>query len=279
MQQQSIFITGAASGIGRATASFFHKKGWFVGCYDIDKDALNVLEEELGGSCVTSYLDVRDKEGFDEAMASFGEHTNGKLDIMFNNAGLAVGGNLDDVPFEKIMDMVNINFVGVLTGMYAAIPLLKETENSLCFSTSSSSAIFGHPGMATYSATKFAVKALTEALSVELARYGSRASDVLPGIIDTPLWKGERYSTGKVASAQSDLPKLNANRTDAGRTIAPIEVAKCVWSAYHGDKLHWYIPPEMEKGEVEKAKSPDARRDAMIALHAKSKLKNTEKIS
>jgi len=269
LKQQSIFITGAASGIGRATAAFFHDKGWFVGCYDIDIDALKVLKKELGSSSVIAYLDVRDKKGFDETMASFSELTGGRLDIMFNNAGMAVGGNLDNLPFEKIMDMVNINFVGVLTGVYAAIPLLKKTENSLCFSTSSSSAIFGHPGMATYSATKFAVKALTEALSVELARYGSRASDVLPGIIDTPLWKGDRYATGKVLSPLNDLPKINANRTDSGRTIAPIEVAECVWNAYHGDKLHWYVPPEMEQGEVVKAQSPEARRDALIAQHSK----------
>ena len=265
MQQKSIFITGAASGIGRATAIFFHQNGWFVGCYDIDIDALQVLEKELGNNCVSSYLDVRDKKGFDAAMASFGKQTGGRLDVMFNNAGMAVGGNLDNVPFDKIMDMVNINLVGVLTGIYAAIPLLKETENSLCFSTSSSSATFGSPGMATYAATKHAVKGLTEALSVELARYGSRASDVLPGIIDTPLWQGDLYAEGEVLSTVPNFPKMNASRTDASRTIAPAEVAECVWNAYHGDKLHWYVPPELVERDRAKMDSPEAMRDELIA--------------
>ena len=271
MEKKSIFITGAASGIGRATATFFHKKGWFVGCYDIDAEALQALETELGDNCVSSYLDVRDKEGFDAAMASFAEQTGGRLDIMFNNAGMAVGGNLDNVPFDKIMDMVNINLVGVLIGIYAAIPLLKETENSLCFSTSSSSATFGSPGMATYAATKHAIKGLTEALSVELARYGSRASDVLPGIIDTPLWQGDLYTQGEVVSTVPNLPEINANKTDASRTIAPDEVAECVWNAYHGDKLHWYVPPELVERDKAKVESPEAMRDELIAQRSAPK--------
>jgi len=192
MDEKSIFITGAASGIGRATAELFHEKGWFVGCYDVDTDALENLRQALGGRCLTSSLDVRDKDSFDAAMAAFSEMTDGRLDIMFNNAGITVGGYFDEVPFDKTIDIVNINLVGVLNGTHAAIPLLKQTENSLCFNTSSSAAIFGSAGMAVYSATKFAIKGFTEAMSVELARFGSRASDVLPGIIDTPLWHSNR---------------------------------------------------------------------------------------
>jgi len=267
MEQRSIFITGAASGIGRATATFFHGKGWFVGCYDVDEKALQELENELGDSCVAACLDVRDKDGFDTAINAFGMHTGGRLDIMFNNAGYTVGGYFDEVPFDKLMDIVNINLIGVMNGIHAAIPLLKKTENSLCFTTSSSSAIFGSPGMAVYAATKHAVKGFTEALSVELARFGSRASDVLPGIIDTQLWQGNRYVNGKVVSTYEKVPKRNADRTDASRTIAPEEVAVCVWNAYHGDKLHWYVPPELEDNDKAKLTGIEERRDTMIAQH------------
>ena len=62
MEQKSIFITGAASGIGRATAIYFSNKGWFVGSYDVDADALSELQQELGDGCISSCLDVRDKE-------------------------------------------------------------------------------------------------------------------------------------------------------------------------------------------------------------------------
>ena len=265
MEQKSIFITGAASGIGRATAIYFNNKGWFVGSYDVDAEALSELQQELGDGCISSCLDVRDKEAFDAAMASFAQHTGGRLDVMFNNAGITVGGYFDEIPFDKVMDIVNINLVGVLTGIYAAIPLLKQTENSLCFTTSSSAAIFGSSGMAVYAATKHAVKGFTEALSVELSRYGARAADVLPGIIDTAIWRSDRYTDGKVTSSHEKVPLRNAGRKDAFRTIAPEEVAECVWNAYHGNKLHWYVPEELVEREKAKVDSPERRRDEAIA--------------
>lgn len=155
-----------------------------MGASDIDEAGLEVLRTELNDDCFTACLDVRDKSAFDGVMKKFAATTGNRLDILFNNAGIAVFGFLDEIPFEKVIDTVNINLIGVLNGIHAALPLLKETENSLCFTTSSSAASFGTPGMATYSATKVAIKGLTEAMSVELARFSSRAADVSPGIIE-----------------------------------------------------------------------------------------------
>ncbi len=264
MNEQTIFITGGASGIGRATAEYFHERGWFVGCFDLNESALRELERQLEDRVLVGLLDVTDKEAFDSAMASFSEATGGRLDIMFNNAGIAVAGFLDELPFQKVVDMVNINLLGVLNGVHAAIPLLKQTANSLCCSTSSSSATFGTPGMATYAATKYAVKGLTEAMSVELARYGARAADVSPGIIDTSLWQGEAYAKGEPRQI-IDLPRMNAARTDASRTLGPETVAACVWDAYHGDKVHWYVPPELYERDKAKVLDPQKLRDELIA--------------
>lgn len=267
MGRKSIFITGAASGIGRATADLFYQKGWFVGCSDVDVDALDRLQEELGELCTTSQLDVRDKAAFDATMAAFSAQTDGHLDVMFNNAGITAGGYFDEVPFERIVDIVNVNLMGVLNGTHAAIPLLKQTENSLCFTTSSSAAIFGSPGMAVYGATKYAVKGFTQAMSVELARYGVRAADVMPGIIDTPLWRSDRYVDGEAVATYEKTPARNADRTDASRTVPPREVAEAVWSAYHGtrSRLHWYVPPELEENELGTTAALEARRDELIA--------------
>jgi NAD(P)-dependent dehydrogenase (short-subunit alcohol dehydrogenase family) len=263
MREKSIFITGAASGIGRATAVLFHEKGWLVGGYDLDDAGLQELEKQLGDGCITAPLDVADKEAFDRVMSDFAEWTRNRLDILFNNAGVAIFGYLDELPFEKVMQTVNVNFVGVLNGVHAAMPLLKQTENSLCFSTSSSAATFGAPGLATYAATKYAVKGLTEALSVELARFGSRAADVLPGIIDTPLWEGTRYVKGEARPVRN-APRLNVDRTDASRTLGPEEVARCVWEAYHGDKLHYYVPEELVERDRASIAGPEKLRDELI---------------
>lgn len=250
--RRAIFITGAASGIGRATAVLFHREGWLVGAHDVDDAGLATLQEELGEGCVTARLDVTDKAAFDLAIAAFGDHTGGRLDLMFNNAGIAAGGNFDEIPFEKTLEVVDVNLVGVLNGIHAAVPLLRETEDSLCFTTCSSAALSGTPGLAVYSATKFAVKGLTEALSVEFDRYGVRAADVLPGIIDTAIWDSVRYENGEAVATFESVPRVNQDRTDASRTISPEAVAECVLRAYAEDRIHWYVPEEL--GERDRAR-------------------------
>ena len=267
-EPRSIFITGAASGVGRATAKRFHAEGWFVGGYDLDQVGLESLAVELERRCTTGVLDVSDKAAFDDAMQGFAVESGQRLDVMFNNAGIAIGGFLDDVPFETIRNMVDVNLMGVLNGVHAAIPLLACTPNSLCFSTSSAAATFGSPGMAVYAATKYAVKGLTEALSVELARHDSRAADVSPGIIDTPMWDGVRHAAGGVEKRLHNVAKANVERTDAGRTLSPDDVAECAWHAYHGDTLHWYVPPELVDRERAKSADPEHLRDELIAQQA-----------
>ncbi len=264
MEQHTIFITGAASGIGRATAKRFHGEGWFVGGYDVDERALEGLSAELGDRCLTGVLDVTSKEAFDAAMARFSAATDGRLDVMFNNAGIAIGGLFDDVPFEQSMRVVDVNLVGVLAGIHAAIPLLRQTPGSLCLTTSSSAATFGAAGLAVYSATKYAVKGLTEALSVELARYGCRAADISPGIIDTPLWDATLYSSDGAAQPFPNMARANVGRTDASRTLPPDDVAACAWEAYHADRIHWYVPPELVERDRAKAADPERLRDEMI---------------
>jgi NAD(P)-dependent dehydrogenase (short-subunit alcohol dehydrogenase family) len=236
--RRSIFITGGASGIGRATATFFAERGWFVGAYE---------------------LDVIDKPDFDRAMREFSDATGGRMDLLFNNAGIGGGGWFEDVPYDVAMRILQVNFVGVVNGVYAGIPLLERTPNSLCFSTSSSAALFGMPRAAMYAATKFAVKGLTEALSVELSRFGSRAADVLPALIDTPILEATPdYSSGERPGIAM---RKNATSEGAMRLVQPEEVAALVWRAYGSDRVHWYIPEEMAKVEAARAGGVEPLRD------------------
>src|ERR1700754_3500722 len=171
--RKSIFITGAASGMGRETAKLFAGKGWYVGGYDVNGDGLKTLEQEIGHDNVrTGVLDVTLREKYAKALADFTAETDGKLDILYNNAGIGRGGMFADQSFEDVMAIVNINFVGVLIGIHEGIKYLKATPGSMCFTTSSSSATYGIPGIAVYSATKHAVKGLTEALSIEFKAIG-----------------------------------------------------------------------------------------------------------
>ncbi|MET0271391.1 MAG: SDR family oxidoreductase [Phenylobacterium sp.] len=248
--RKSIFITGAASGMGRETAKLFASKGWFVGAYDINEKALESLPDELGkGNCLVRRLDVTDRADYRAALDAFGPAAGGRLDILFNNAGIGRGGPFEQQPFEDILAVVQVNLIGVLIGIYEAIPLLKATPGSLCFTTSSSSATFGMPGIAVYSATKHAVKGLTEALSVEFKPLGVRVADVLPGLIDTPILPREAIE--------------NAPKEGMFRAIPAVEVAKVVWEAYQSDTLHWYVPPEIVELDRAATMAPEATRDQM----------------
>lgn len=250
--RKSIFITGAASGMGLETARLFAGRGWFVGGYDVNTAGIEALRTELGAeNGVFEELDVTDREAYAAALERFGRATGGRMDLLFNNAGIGRGGPFAEQAFDDILAVINVNLIGVLNGIRLAIDLLKATPGSLCFSTSSSSAIFGAADIAVYSATKHAVKGLTEALSVEFTPLGVRVADALPGLIDTPILPREWAD--------------NAPSEGMWRLIPAVEVARVVWRAYHEDRLHWYIPEELEAYDVEITFRPIETRDRILA--------------
>jgi NADP-dependent 3-hydroxy acid dehydrogenase YdfG len=263
------FISGAASGIGRATAEFFSARGWWIAAADRNSEGLEKLCDTLGRDHCRSWpLDTRDKAAYDVVISELAEESDGRLDLLFNNAGIAAVGFFEEIPIEESLKIIDVNLIGVINGIYAALPLLKATPGSLCFSTSSSAATFGAPNLAIYTATKFAVKGLTEALAVELSRCDVRVADVLPGVIDTAIFgdspvfvKGERISLGEGSSAI-----IPAAEEGPFRMISPDQVAEAVWNCYQGEpRMHWYVPDEIEEIEKAKAASPEKLRDERIA--------------
>jgi NAD(P)-dependent dehydrogenase (short-subunit alcohol dehydrogenase family) len=248
-RQRAIFITGAASGIGRATAELFASRGWLVGCCDRNGDALEVLRKDLAprdGFFRT--FAVTDRAALIAALEAFAAETGGRLDVLFNNAGIDAKGPFADMPWQQIVAVIDVNLVAGLSLIHAALPLLRATPDSLCLSTSSASAIFGTAGLAVYSASKHAVKGLTEALSVEFAAYGVRAADLLPGIIDTGMLPAE---------AKGIFPKQGM-----WRVMPASAVAEAAWSAYQSQQLHWYVPAELAEYDVQITRDPEGTRDA-----------------
>ena len=251
--RRSILITGAASGIGRASAQLFAERGWTVGAFDVDEPGLASLAAELGeAACLTGRLDVTDRAAFGVAVERMGARTGGTLDMLFNNAGVIMSAPLDQAPWEAIERVLRINLHGVMAGVHAALPLLKATAGSLCFTTCSASAIFGSANLAPYSATKQAVKGMTEALAIELHRHGVRAADVLPGIVETAM-----LPPAQKAMLPPDGP---------WRLIQPRDVAEVAWRAYGEDRIHWYVPEELHGLHVQAVQAPEQTRDYFLSL-------------
>ena len=253
--RKSIFITGAASGMGRATALLFAERGWFVGAYDLSRQGLDTLRDEIGADRgMFETLDVTDAAAFEAAVDSFGGTTGGTLDLLFLNAGIGgAPGPFDALAWEEIAKVINVNLFGVMHGVRAGVKLLKATPGSLCLVNASSSAIFGTAGIATYSVTKHAVRGLVEALSIELKAYGVRAADLLPGLIDTPL-------LGEVMRAMAPSEGM-------WRLVKPREIAETVCAAYDSDRLHWYVPEDLRSFHAEVVSDPEGVRESRVYLY------------
>lgn len=235
-ERRSIFITGGASGIGRAVARHFGDRGWFVGVADIDEpgmqDTLGLIE---GGFKYSHRLDVRDRAGWDTALAAFHTAAGSRIDAVINNAGIGTGGALSELEPEEIDRCLDINLKGVLYGAQAAYPYLQKTApGSALVNMASAAGIAGSSGMSVYCATKFGVRAVTESLDAEWAPDGITVASVCPSFIETPLLDG----TGNRKSNEAIRERVKA----AGLEITPVEeVAKAVWDAVHGDKLDYFV--------------------------------------
>ena len=137
--RRTILITGDASGICRATAELFAARGWFVGGFDVDSKGLATLRSSINDG-IFEPLDVSDRA----AVVRFGDQTDGRLDLLFNNAGINAKGAFSDMPWEAIARVVSVNFLGGMGLIQAAFPLLAATAKSLCLTTASASAILAH---------------------------------------------------------------------------------------------------------------------------------------
>jgi NAD(P)-dependent dehydrogenase (short-subunit alcohol dehydrogenase family) len=231
--RKTIFITGGASGIGRAVAIRFGGQGWFVALADIDEAGMRETAAMLpGGASSLHRLDVRDRAAWDAALADAAAASGGRIDVVFNNAGIPLGGALTENTPGEIERCLDINLKGVLFGAQAAYPWLKASAPGSCLlNTASAAGIYGTPGASVYSATKFGVRAITESLDGEWAPDGIKVADLMPGFIDTPLID----KNPNQASNQGIRERV----LEAGLEITPVvEVAEAAWAAVHGNTLH-----------------------------------------
>jgi len=233
--RRSILITGAASGIGLATAKRFASGGWFVGLADIDAKGLGAALEAIGpGAGSVHRLDVRHRSAWKAELAAFAKLTGGKLDVLLNNAGVAKGGYLETQTAEEVDLQLDVNLKGVLNGCQAAFDLLSATPGALVVNVASVAGVIAPPRMSVYAATKFAVRGLSEALEAEFLRVGVGVRCIMPWFIDTPLLDKARFSGNE---------DLRVSLRDEKVPVYPVEdVAEAIWAAVHGKpRLHHFV--------------------------------------
>lgn len=193
---KSILVTGAGAGIGSAIAHRFAAGGWRVGATDVDAEGLDRLRIETGATVFTA--DVRREDDWARVLEQFCG-SEGALDCLVNNAGVLAAGPFTATTFDEHRGIVEVNLVGTMLGAHASFPhLQRSADHPVLVNMCSASAIYGQPELASYSATKFAVRGLSEALDLEWESSGIDVVALWPLFVDTPMLHG--VETGSTAS-------------------------------------------------------------------------------
>jgi NADP-dependent 3-hydroxy acid dehydrogenase YdfG len=233
-------VTGAASGLGLAFARRLAAAGWTLGLIDRNLAELTGVRNALAGADQTIYIyhvNVADPEGVTAAVERFATAEHG-LDLMINNAGVAVGGEFLATPLADRRWIVDINLMGVIHGCRAALPHMRAVNLGCIVNIASAAAFACGPGMSAYNVTKAGVVALSESLMQESAGTGVRVTVALPGFFATNLLDGAR-GTSAVAAAARKLMESSSVTAD--------EVAQIVLSAAARGRTHVVVPGEYRR--------------------------------
>ncbi|MED5239404.1 MAG: SDR family NAD(P)-dependent oxidoreductase [Pseudomonadota bacterium] len=232
-------ITGAGSGIGRALAEELAAAGAKLALSDINEAGLKKTAADLGlaeDRLMTRVLDVADRQAFYDFADDVVNHF-GYANMIFNNAGVALGATVEDMKYEDFEWLMNINFWGVVYGTKAFLPYLKQSGDGHIINISSIFGLVGIPTQSAYNAAKFAVRGFTESLRIELEMEGSSVSctSVHPGGIKTNIAKAARMTDGVERITGADKDKSIQDFEKLFRTT-PQEAASTILKGVRGNK-------------------------------------------
>ncbi|HXN38066.1 MAG TPA: SDR family oxidoreductase [Solirubrobacteraceae bacterium] len=236
----AVLITGASTGIGRACTEHLDSLGFtvFAGVRkQTDADSLRGIGS---GRTQALMLDVTDSEAIVSALRSVDEAAPAGLAGLVNNAGIAVAGPLEFVTLDDWRRQLEVNFIGQVAVIQAALPALRRARGRIVNMTSIGGRL-ASPFLGPYSASKYALEAITDSLRLELRPFGIAVAAVEPGAVATPIWgKGRAEAEQATANMPAQamqlyrngieaLPKLIAQAERSG--VAPLEVARAVGHA------------------------------------------------
>ena len=254
------FITGGASGMGLAMARSFAAAGMKVAIADVEQAALDRVKAEFDASnaeVITLRVDVTDRAAM-EAAADATEAAFDKVHVLVNNAGVAVGGSLDQMSYEDWDWVMGVNLDGVVNGLQAFLQRIKaHGEGGHVVNTASLAGHFAIPGLGIYTATKYAVVGISETLRADLKQHNIGVSVLCPGVVNTNIFdsgrnrpshlQGETDSAQMVLSEELAEPEREQRMAEMmARALDPAVVGDMVLHSIQEDEFYIFSHPEVE---------------------------------
>jgi NAD(P)-dependent dehydrogenase (short-subunit alcohol dehydrogenase family) len=202
--RRRVVVTGGASGLGLEMSRRFASGGWKVGLFDADRAALAAARAEIedrGGTAFEACVDVTDEASFRSAFEGYVRDHEG-VDVMINNAGVAAGGRMEEIPSADWEWAVGVNLMGVVHGCRLALPILRSAGKGLLLNVASAASFVSSPDMSAYNASKAAVVSLSETLYGELLDTRIQVSVAMPAFFKTNLLQRLRAPAGEMESAR-----------------------------------------------------------------------------
>lgn len=205
---KAVLITGASTGIGKACALHLDQLGFTVYAGVRRVDDGDRLKAEASERLKPILLDVTLAESIQAAADTIEKETEGSLFALINNAGIGRGGALEVTPVPEIKKVMDVNVIGLLAVTQAFIPMIRKAKGRI-LNVGSTSSLLAVPGASIYSASKFAVRAITDSLRVELKPFGVSVVLVAPGAVESEIWaKGQAYKREMRKSVKPEIAEL-----------------------------------------------------------------------
>lgn len=260
----AIVITGASTGIGRACALYLEKIGFKVYAGVRKQSDADILKKEASDNLEPVILDVTNSKSIKDAADYISHATDGNLFGLVNNAGIGRSGALEVTPMDEIRMLMDVNVFGLLEVTQIFIPMLRKNKGRIV-NIGSTASYLAVPNGCAYSASKFAVRAATDALRLELVPFGIKVMLVSPGAVESAIWeKRTKYKEEMRKSVNPELAELYAPLQKFGdrlseqlKKIPAIEVAKVVHIAFKSQKPKpYYIVGNDAKRAARAARLP-----------------------